>query len=383
MSLLARRLVALACLVLVACRADAPEGPRSQGSTTPRSPVSQEEPTPHPLLGPRQLIRVIPRDAITSIDDPAFEPPTEIHWLAEREPVVSLEIDGDARAYPLQILTWHEIVNDTVGGTPVAVTYCPLCNSAVVYKRRIEGEVLDFGTSGMLYESALVMYDRQTETLWTHFDGLAVRGSLTGTRLEIVPAQILSFAQWLATHPDGKVLSRSTGEARDYGTNPYPFYDSREGPNPELFIGGWDRRLSALSRVVGVTVAEESMAYPYRALTSEAGAAAISDRLGGRRLVIFWQTGVSSALDEPGIAKARDVGTSGVFVPQARGRSLSFTVEDGRIVDRETGSTWSVAGRATAGPLAGETLEPVPHLDSFWFAWQAYVPETLIHGVDD
>lgn len=297
--------------------------------------------------------------------------------------MVSLEIDGDARAYPLQILTWHEIVNDTVGGLPVAVTYCPLCNSAVVYERRIEGKVLDFGTSGMLYQSALVMYDRQTGTLWTHFDGLAVRGPLTATRLEIVPAQILSFAQWLATYPDGKVLSRSTGEARDYGTNPYPFYDSQGGPNPELFIGGWDHRLPALSRVVGVTVDGESMAYPYRALTSEAGAAAISDRLGGRRLAIFWQAGVSSALDEPGIAEARDVGTSGVFLPQARGRSLSFAVEDGRIVDRETGSRWSVAGRATAGPLAGETLEAVPHLDSFWFAWQAYVPETLIYGVDD
>ena len=145
-----------------------------------------------------------PRDGIPSIDEPEFVSPDEAEeWLADNEPVIALEIDGDARAYPLQILTWHEIVNDTVGGVPVAVTFCPLCNSAITFDRRLDGEIYEFGTSGLLRNSDLVMYDRTTESLWQQFTGEAIVGDLVGRAAGVpalVPRQLCRLS---AAFPEG------------------------------------------------------------------------------------------------------------------------------------------------------------------------------------
>jgi Protein of unknown function (DUF3179) len=298
--------------------------------------------------------------------------------MTGREPVVSLEIAGDSRAYPAQILTRHEIVNDVVSGTPVAVTYCPLCNSAVVFERRASGRTLEFGVSGKLYHSALVMYDRQTESLWTHFEGLAVQGPLAGTRLEVLPSQLLSFDQWRAAYPRGRVLSRRTGFAVDYGANPYEYYDSREGPYDQFFGVNGDSRLPRMARVVGVSTAGREVAYAYRDLSGPGGVGVINDG----PMAVFWKAGTASALDAPQIAQGRDVGATGVFSPLIGGRRLSFEVREGAVVDRESGSTWSLTGQAVDGPLEGEALDPVAHLDTFWFAWQAYHPDTEVYGAD-
>jgi Protein of unknown function (DUF3179) len=322
------------------------------------------------------MAQVLPKDAIPSIDDPRFVTAREAtDWLAGREPVVSVEVNGDSRAYPVQILTRHEIVNDEVGDVPVAVTYCPLCNSALAFERRAGGRVLEFGTSGMLYRSALVMYDRQTDTLWTHFDGLAVNGPMTGTRLAILPTQLLSFDEWRRDHPDGLVLSRDSGHLVDYGTNPYENYDSQDGPYSQFFPQAVNYRLPAMARVVGASIGGEDVAYPYRDLSAPPAAAGV---LHDRGVVIFWTAGTASALDAPAIANGRDVGATGVFEPRGR----TFGVEDDKIVDRETGSTWSITGEAIDGLERGTRLKPVPHLDAFWFAWQAYRPDTLVYGVD-
>jgi hypothetical protein len=366
-----RRLMATlgaAAAVATAC-GSAPPAERSRPTPSPDTP-------PDPLVYIGQMAQVLPKDAIASIDDPRFVTAREAtDWLAGREPVVSLEIDGDARAYPVQILTRHEIVNDVVGGLPVAVTYCPLCNSALAFDRQVDGRTLEFGTSGMLYRSALVMYDRQTDTLWTHFEGLAVNGPLTGARLEILSTQLLSFSQWRRDHPAGRVLSRDTAHLGDYGTNPYENYDSQDGPYSQFFPQAVNFRLPAMARVVGVSAGGRDVAYPYGDLADRAaGAGVIQDG----RVVLFWEAGTASALDTSVIAQGRDVGATGVFDPAGR----TFAVEDGRIVDRETGSTWSITGRAVDGPERGARLEPVAHLDAFWFAWQAYRPDTLVYGVD-
>src|ERR687891_499890 len=142
-----------------------------------------------------------PPDGIPAIDRPAFVSPSEAaRWLVPKEPVLAVQVKGDARAYPLQILMWHEIVNDVVGGVPVTVTYCPLCNSGIVFERVVDGTTLDFGTSGKLYKSDLVMYDRQTESLWSHFTGQAVIGTLTGAQLELIPMSTVSWSDWLDAH---------------------------------------------------------------------------------------------------------------------------------------------------------------------------------------
>lgn len=151
-----------------------------------------------------------PPDGIPSIDRPRFERASQVDWLADREPVMSLTIKDETRAYPVQVMTWHEIVNDTVAGMPVVVTYCPLCNSALVYERRLDDQVLDFGVSGKLYNSSLVMYDRQTESLWSHFVGEAIAGVMTGTKLDELAVSMVSWADWREANPQGWVLSKDT-----------------------------------------------------------------------------------------------------------------------------------------------------------------------------
>jgi hypothetical protein len=141
-------------------------------------------------------------------------------WLRPQEPVVLVQVDDDARAYPLQILTWHEIVNDTVGGLPLTVTFCPLCNTAIAFERTLDGRVLDFGTTGRLRFSNLIMYDRQTESWWQQAGGDAIAGELAGSQLTFYPATIIAWDEFRAAHPEGQVLSRETGFGRNYGATP-------------------------------------------------------------------------------------------------------------------------------------------------------------------
>jgi hypothetical protein len=319
-----------------------------------------------------------PRDGIPSIDAPQFVSSNEAaSWLVDNEPVIALEINGDARAYPLQVLTWHEIVNDAVGGVPVVVTFCPLCNSALVFDRRHGDEVLEFGVSGLLRNSDLIMYDRTTESLWQQFTGEGIIGDLAGEQLAFVPSALVSFADFRTAYPDGDVLSRETGFSRDYGRNPYEGYDT-VGSNPFLYKGPVDGRLQAVERVVTVSLPEAGLdlAYPLSTL-SDAGV--INDTQGGRNLVVFHKPGTSSALGAASIAEGQDVGATGVFDAVLDDRKLTFRAEGEAIVDEETGSTWNILGQALAGPLAGQQLEPVVHGDHFWFSWAAFKPGTIVY----
>jgi hypothetical protein len=328
-----------------------------------------------------------PRDGIPSIDNPQFiSPDAAGEWLADNEPVIALEIDGHARAYPLQILTWHEIVNDIVADVPVAVTFCPLCNSAITFDRRLDGEVYEFGTSGLLRNSDLVMYDRTTEGLWQQFTGEAIAGDLAGAQLTFLPSSIVSFADFREAHPEGVVLSRDTGFSRRYGQNPYVGYDNI-GSSPFLFRGEIDGRLAAVERVVTVSLEPSTgsgqvvdVAYPLSTL-SELGV--INDGQGGRDLVIFHTSGTNSALGDRVIAAAEDVGATGVFDPNLDGQKLTFQLDGQAIVDAETGSTWNILGQAIDGPLAGKQLEPIVHGDHFWFSWAAFKPDTIIYSASN
>jgi hypothetical protein len=293
-----------------------------------------------------------------------------------QEPVLALEVKGDARAYPLQILMWHEIVNDVVGGLPVTVTFCPLCNSGIVFERTVAGATLDFGTSGKLYKSDLVMYDRQSHSLWAQMEGRAIVGARAGTQLRLVPANTLSFEEWRAAHPAGKVLSRETGHMRSYGVNPYGSYDQPQLP-PFLFRGRLDPRRPPKERIVGVKQGEVARAYPWPVLAERR---VVNDRLGDHALVILYQPGALSALDEHDIKRSREVGATGVFSPVVEGRALSFEAIAVGFRDRETGSTWNLLGHAVKGPLVGRRLTPIPHVDAFWFAWAAFNPSTSVYA---
>jgi hypothetical protein len=330
---------------------------------------------PAPLVDPAEIRSGgPPPDGIPSIDEPRFVDPGAVDFLAENEPVLAVDVDGDARAYPVQILMWHELVNDTVGGVPVTVSYCPLCNSALAYDRRVDGRVLEFGTSGRLWNSALVMYDRQTETLWSHFTATGIVGELTGVELETLPVATVAWGTWRDANPDGLVLSRDTGFERDYGRNPYLGYDDVDG-TPFLFDGEVDGRYTAMTRIVGVEIDGDAVGVPLSALRADG---VVGAAIGDTELVFFWQPGTASALDANDVAAGADVGATGVFVPEADGTSLTFAAGDEGFVDAETGSTWNLFGEAVDGELAGSALEAVPHVDTFWFAWAAFLPDTEV-----
>ncbi len=259
--------------------------------------------------------------------------------------MISLEVGGSARAYPMAIL---------------------------------DGTVHDFGTTGNLRFSDLVMYDRQTESWWQQATGEAIVGALTEAKLTFLAAQIVSLADFVAAYPGGDVLTRETGNERAYGRNPYPGYDNANEP-PFLFAGEIDGRLTPKERVVTIDRSGSTIAIPLAALEA-AGVIEIATAL--EPVVVFCAPGTASALDAAPIDAGRDAGATGVFVPIADGQRLTSSRtggrENGAITDAETGSTWSVTGQSTAGALAGSQLEPVVHGDHFWFAWAAFQPDTEI-----
>jgi hypothetical protein len=317
-----------------------------------------------------------PPDGIPPLDDPVFVATSEVEALAPDEPVLALEVNGDSRAYPIRIMTWHEIVNDEVGGVPVTVSYCPLCNSALAYERQVGDHLLDFGTSGLLYQSSLVMYDRQTESLWTHFDGSAVIGELAGTELVTLPVTTVAWEIWSEANPDGLVLSEDTGFSRSYGRNPYVGYEDSDGLLSDRFrSANFDERLPAKQRVVGIEVGDQALAVLNDALQAEG---VIAVEMADTSLVVWSLPGTSSALDGAEVSGGVDVGAVGVFVPEADGQTLTFRRVDGGFVDYQTQSTWDFFGRAVEGPLAGEQLEAVPHVDTFWFVWGTFAPQSEI-----
>ncbi|MEX2355677.1 MAG: DUF3179 domain-containing protein [Thermaerobacterales bacterium] len=338
-------------------------------------------PDPDPLVDVSEIISGgPPPDGIPPVDQPRFVSVDDADdWIGDREPVLFFSIGDDVRVYPIQIMIWHEIVNDVVGGRPVSVTFCPLCYTAVAMDRQTDHGVLDFGTSGKLYRSALVMYDRQSDSYWLHFTGLAVKGALTGTQLDLLPVNIISWADAKERHPEAKVLSRQTGFSRNYGSNPYFGYDDID-QRPFLFRGEIDERLKPMARVVGVDIDGVTRAYPLSFLADEAeagnGRSVIQDRLGGSEVVIFFSFGTTSAVDQSSIADSRDIGATGIFTPHAAGQDLTFEAVDEGFRDQETGTLWNLFGEAVEGDLVGERLEPLLHLDTFWFAWAAYHGET-------
>lgn len=317
-----------------------------------------------------------PRDGIPPIDEPRFVSPADAsRWLDGQEPVLVVERGATARAYPHQILIWHEIVNDVLAGVPIAATYCPLCNSAVVFDRRVGGRTLRLGTTGNLRHSDLVMWDDATESWWQQLTGEAVVGELTGERLRALPSETLSFADFRARHPDGEVLSRDTGYERDYGTNPYVGYDEPD-TQPFLLDGEADGRLPPKERVVSIIRGEEAAVVPFSRLRRRPVA---NVEVAGESLVVLYAPGVRSALDATAIGDSRDVGTAAAFSRTVAGRDVELVpAGSGRFRDRATGSTWDVTGRATAGPLAGRRLKPAVHDLSFWFAVAAFRPDAEI-----
>jgi len=303
-----RGILALMPVALLGATGPLHADPRSWSEEWPRTDFSRHSVDYSEIIsgGP-------PKDGIPAIDSPAFVPAAEARNLAPHEPVISVAIGDEARAYPLRIMVWHEIVNDTVGGVPVAVTWCPLCNSSVVFDRRMAGRVLGFGTTGKLRHSDLVMYDRQTESWWQQFSGQAIVGEMLGAELKMVPARVESVARFRNRFPEGKVLAPPDPSARPYGQNPYAGYD--RAAQPFLYKGDYSGKVPPLARVVAVDGKAWTLELVRKRQRIEAG-----------DIVITWEPGQASPLDSAEIGGGREIGN--VVVRRRTANGLEDAVYD-------------------------------------------------------
>jgi len=318
-----------------------------------------------------------PKDGIPAVDNPQFISIEEADtWLEDREPVVLVKIKDNARAYPLQILIWHEIVNDKIGDTPVVVTFCPLCNTAIAFESTVQGQPTTFGTTGRLRFSNLIMYDRLTESWWQQATGDAIAGEMIGTQLNFIPAAIISWEEFKSSEPDGVVLSRKTGYQRNYGRNPYSGYDNINS-SPFLYNGPQTpERLPPMARVLTLQSSDEAIAYPYNVLRE---VRVVNDIVGDKPIVVFWVEGTASALDKSTIAQGVDVGSATAFSRILNNNMLTFSIDDNNIIDDQTESVWNPLGIAVSGALQGSQLEAVVSINHFWFSWAAFRPDTRIY----
>jgi len=313
-----------------------------------------------------------PKDGIPAIDNPAFvDQAAASEWLKDKEPVISIEINGTARAYPLQILMWHEIVNDEIGDSAVSVTFCPLCNASIVFDRDLDGVRYDFGTTGRLRLSDMVMYDRQTETWWQQFTGEGIIGELNGAKLRQIPSNIVAFESFKKQYPKGEVLSRDTGFPRTYGRNPYAGYDDINS-SPFLFRGKLDKRIKPMERVLSLSANDKTVLFD---LTSLKDKPVVNGEFEGTSFVVLAFEDMNSALDKSDISSSRLIPSAAVYDAMADGKKLSFEINDGVVTDTETGSEGNIFGIAEKGELAGTRLQQLDRGVHFAFAWLAFDPE--------
>ena len=308
---------------------------------------------------PRTIARL--RDAIRPIYKPRYEGPGGGAWLDPDDLVIGIAGEDGAFAYPLKILNFHEIVNDRIGGIPVLISYCPLCASGIVYDRRLEGQVLEFGNTSALYENDMVMYDHQTGSYWFQVGGEGIVGELTGKRLTLLPSATVPWKTWLANYPETRVLSREQGFGRNYpygrdSFRNYPAVVDRLRFSFPFSREKLDKRLRPAAIVLAVRVAGQEKAYPL----NRAGAA-MNDTLKGEPVVVF-------------SAQGSKVGAA--FSARLGGRTLTFsTSKGGGFRDQQTGSRWTLTGRAVEGPLAGQRLKALPTRRAFWFSLAIALPD--------
>ena len=303
-----------------------------------------------------------PPDGIPSIDNPKFiQIQKAEEFLEDSDLVVGLNINGDIRAYPLQILVWHEIVNDKVGNTPVAVTYCPLCFTNQVFNRTMnDGQILEFGTSGKLYNSNLVMYDRTTKSLWSQAMAQGIGGTFAGIKLERIPFDVAYWKEWKQLYPDSKVLSTDTGSTRPYGADPYGDYYT----NGEILfpVSNSDDRVGLKEIVIGLENKGQYKAFKLQEIEDKK---VINNQVNGKPIVLFSL--------HPFMAR--------VYDPVVNGQTLEFNynIKDKKFVDKQTNSMWNFDGKSISGQMKGKQLTRLSFDEGFWFEWVAFHPKTELY----
>ncbi|UCG25966.1 MAG: DUF3179 domain-containing protein, partial [Chloroflexota bacterium] len=339
---------------------------------------------PPPEVDPALIDDLLPRGIIEAIDDPQFQTIDEVDPDMEPdERLIGVSINGDVRAYPINILSSHEIVNDIVGGEPIAVTWCPLCFSALVFSRNLQGrdEPLTFGVTGSLLYETLVMYDRQTDSRWSQLYGASVDGSLAGERLSFFPSVLSEWHAWREQYPEGLVLSKqltcaqfncgtyATNPRGSYGIDPYEgYYNSGDQGVLSGILPPDEGQTSYQSkeRVLGIRLAGVERAYPFKSLDEQG---LLNDELSGQPVVIYFDPESSA-----GTAYLRRLGQV-TLTFQRSPESADILIDD------QTGSQWSaLTGTAISGEYRGERLSPLVSTPAFAFGWYSYFPQSETYG---
>lgn len=300
-----------------------------------------------------------PMDGIPSIDNPVFASVDNSQFMSNSDTVIGLEVNGTSKAYPLSILVWHEIVNDEIGGIPVSVTYCPLCYTNQVFERVIDGETVEFGTSGKLYNSNLLMYDRLTESYWSQALGMAVTGKLTGYKLNLIPFDVITWGDWKILHPDTLVLTTDTGHIRAYTTDPYGNYYTE--PRIMFPVDHEDDRMHPKEIILGFNYDNVYKAYKQSDVESNVIINDSIDKTPVMLISLFSQN-------------------SRAFERTLDGEVLDFDYVENKIIDKQTNSEWNYDGLSISGQYSGKQLKRLPMEPGFWFEWAAFHPNTLVYG---
>jgi len=329
---------------------------------------------------------VLPKNSFPKISNPTYVGKEEgLAMFFGKEPVIAVSINGQAKAFPLNMLTVHEMVNDNLGGVPILATYCPLCNSGIVYNRNLSFKgkktLLNFEVSGMLRNSDMVMMDTKTETLWQQLTGEAIVGFYNKATLKVIPSMIVSVDEFFMRYPYGKILSKKTGIARaerQYGYNPYVNYDKKDAKPMRFFFNSdkIDKRLPAMERIVDIQSKGRYKIYPFNEV-SKTGV--INDDFKLAKIVVFYKKGTVSIVDQAAIKNSRDVGTVTVFNRILDGKELHFYKKENDFIDDVTQSKWDVMGYCFEGKLKGKQLKIEPHSNHFAFAWLAFHPNSKIY----
>lgn len=329
---------------------------------------------------------VLPKGSFPTLDFPDFIGKEEgLKSFFKNEPVIAIEINEKAKAYPLNILTMHEISNDILSDVPILVTYCPLCNSGIVYHRRLKyngkENLMEFEPSGMLRNSDMVMLDRNTETLWQQLMGVAIVGELDKKELNILPSLIISVQEFFHRYPQGEILSKQTGFTKSekyYGINPYKNYDNENARPYEHFFDSdkIDKRLPPMERIVDIENLGKYKIYSFKDIGKRG---IINDTFINKQVVLFHQSGTVSILDKEIIKESKDIGTISVFNRVLEGKELIFKRKNREFLDIQTNSSWDITGYCFKGKLKGKQLKIEPHSNHFAFAWLAFYPDSEIY----
>jgi hypothetical protein len=308
------------------------------------------------------------KDGIPALTEPLFIPASEASYLSGDQLVLGYKDGSDIRAYPITVLDWHEIVNDKVNDFAFSVNYCPLTGTGIGWGREINGVETTFGVSGLLYNSNLILYDRETDSYWSQILLRAVHGELRGMEAKTFQLVETTWATWKQMYPETTVISTETGYSRPYGF--YPYRNYREDHNYFLFpFSPEDDRLDAKERVHGVI--KNGSAKAYRFETFAEGLTIVEDVLMGEPVVV---AGNNDANFIVSFNRTLTDGTVMTFNPVSANNPLSAIMSD------QEGNTWDVFGVAISGPREGQRLTSTTSFMGYWFAWGAFYPDLLIYG---